>query len=171
MGPTGAGPSTLEGRPAPVHDRVMRMGDVMRRGLVTIDAAQTIGDAARLMDAEAVGAVVVVDRGALVGIVTDRDLVVRGLARRLPGDARVDSVMSTDVVALGPEADLHEVAQVFRRHAVRRIPIVEGRRPVGIVTADDLLVDTIGELAEIARPIVSQVVFRHPEPSPPALVG
>jgi signal-transduction protein with cAMP-binding, CBS, and nucleotidyltransferase domain len=149
----------------------MRMRDVVRRGLVTIDAARPIAEAARLMDEQAVGAVVVVEHGDLVGIVTDRDLVVRGLARRYPPDARVDSVMSTDVIALDANADTHDAVRLFRRHAVRRVPIVEGRRPIGMITADDLLVESISELADIARPIVSQVVHRHPEPSPPAVVG
>jgi signal-transduction protein with cAMP-binding, CBS, and nucleotidyltransferase domain len=123
------------------------------------------------MDQQGVGAVVVVDHGDLVGIVTDRDLVLRGMARRFPLDARVDSVMSTDVIGLDADADRHDAVRLFRRHAVRRVPIVEGRRPIGMITADDLLVESIAELADIARPIVSQVVDRHPEPSPPAVIG
>jgi CBS domain-containing protein len=141
------------------------------RGVVTIDVAQSIGEAARSMESHGVGALVVVDGERLVGIVTDRDLVLRGLARRLPDDARVDSVMTTDVVALGADDDASRALQIFRRHDVRRVPIVEGQRPVGIVTADDVLVEMLDELAGVMHPITKQVLVPHHDPGLPVPVA
>ena len=139
----------------------------MARGVVTIGVAETIGDAARRMEEHGVGALVVVDGDHLAGIVTDRDLVVRGLARGLPADARVDAVMTTDVVALDIRAEALAALDVMRRHDVRRIPVVDGARPVGMLTADDLLVDLIHDLATVVQPVTSQVVLpQHPAALP-----
>jgi CBS domain-containing protein len=148
----------------------MQTTAAIARGVITIDVAGTIGDAARSMESHGVGALVVVDGERLAGIVTDRDLVVRGLARRLPDDARVDAVMTTDVVALDGHEDVQAVLQIFRRHDVRRVPIVDGHRPIGMVTADDVLVDLVHDLATVAQPITNQVVLRRREPALPVPV-
>ena len=147
----------------------MQTTAALARGIVTIGVADTIGDAARVMEQRGVGALAVVDGDRLAGIVTDRDLVVRGLARRLPDDARVDAVMTTDVVALDGREDLLAAVQVLRRHDVRRVPIVDGGRPIGMVTADDLLVELVHDLAGVLQPITSQVVLPQRDPALPVI--
>lgn len=146
----------------------MRAIDTLRKHPVTIEARQTVTDAAELMDREAVGALVVTEGGATVGLVTDRDMVVRGMARRLDADARVDAVMSTEVATLPADADLRDAFAVFRDRPVRRVVLVDGGAPIGVVSVDDLLVDLVGDLADLARPVTGQVLFGHPEPAPPA---
>jgi CBS domain-containing protein len=146
----------------------MRALDTLRKPVTTVDAGATITAAARLMDEQAVGALVVTDRGRLVGIVTDRDLVVRGLARRLDPDARVDGVMTTQPVTLPHDADLRATLAEFRTHAIRRVVLVDGDRPVGLVSVDDLLVDLAADLGDLARPVTGEVLFGHREPSVPA---
>jgi CBS domain-containing protein len=118
-----------------------------------------------------VGAVVVTEAERPIGIVTDRDLALRVVARRLPSDARVDAVMSTDVVTLPAGADLREAIRLFAVHPIRRLPLVEGGRLVGVLTMDDLLVDVIGDLTALVRPVTGQVIFGHPEPGVPAQVS
>jgi CBS domain-containing protein len=146
----------------------MRARDLAVRQPVTIPADTTLAEAAALMDGKAVGALLVVDGQRLVGIVTDRDLAIRALARRAPLDGRVDSVMTTGVVSLAPDVDVREALNVLRRHAVRRVPLVEDGRPVGMVTTDDLLIALVGDLSDLVRPIVGEAVFGHPEPRAPA---
>lgn len=82
----------------------MQVRDAVRRRPVMVDATTTLAAAAGLMDRAGVGTVLVTDGGRLVGIVTDRDVVVRGVARRLPLDARIDAVMSAplETVQAGP---------------------------------------------------------------------
>lgn len=144
----------------------MRARDAMRKQPVTATAETTLGAAARLMNDQVVGAVVVVDEEHRpVGIVTDRDLVVRALAQDIPADARIDAVMSADVVVLDADADLRDAFKLFDAHACRRLPVVHDGAVVGVLTADDLLVDLVGDLAELARPITGQVVFGYPERS------
>lgn len=149
----------------------MRVIDSMRRSVVTIAPDATIQDAAQLMDQANVGALVVVDGEQLVGIVTDRDLVRRATARGVAADGRVDYVMSSPVVTIAAGTDMHEAYGVFRTHAVRRLPIVEGNRPVGLLAVDDLLVTLASELGDLARPVMAEVVFGHHDTPVPAPAG
>jgi CBS domain-containing protein len=146
----------------------MQARDAMRKAPVTVAPDRAIADVAALMDRAVVGGVVVVDDDRLVGIVTDRDLVVRALARRAPVDARVDSVMSTDVVTLDASADVRDAIRIFSSHAIRRLPLVDGGSMVGMITVDDLVVDAASDLAELVRPLTGQLIFGHPEPAVPA---
>lgn len=148
----------------------MRAMDAMRKTPVTIDANESIRAAAQLMDVNAVGALVVLDGGRPTGIVTDRDLVVRGVARGVPFDARVDNVMTTDLVTLPADADLRAALPIFRQHAFRRLPLTQGDTVIGMLTVDDLLVDVIADLSDLARPITGEVIFGHPEPQVPATI-
>ena len=146
--------------------------DAARKPPATIAADRTITQAAQEMDRLAVGALVVVEpSGRPAGIVTDRDLVVRAVARRADAEARVDSVMTTDLVALAPDADLREAFGIFERHALRRLPLVADDVVVGMLTMDDLVVDVTADLARLTRPITAQVLFGHQEPSTPATLG
>ena len=146
--------------------------DAARKPPATIAADRTITQAAQEMDRLAVGALVVVEpSGRPAGIVTDRDLVVRAVARRADPEARVDSVMTTDLVALAPDADLREAFGLFERHALRRLPLVADDVVVGMLTMDDLVVDVTADLARLTRPITAQVLFGHQEPSTPAALG
>ena len=145
----------------------MRIADIPRRPPVFIAPGDGIAAAARLMETSGVGALLVMDGDALTGIVTDRDLVRRALARRLPPDARTDDVMSTDVVTIDAAADVHDAFALFRTHAVRRLPVVDGGRVVGMVSIDDLLIDLVSDFADLLRPVTAEVIFGHHEAEAP----
>jgi CBS domain-containing protein len=146
--------------------------EAARKSPATIACDHTITEAADAMDRLAVGALVVVESdGRPVGIVTDRDLVIRAVARRLSPDARVDSVMSTDLITLAPDADLRDALKVFEDHAIRRLPLIAGQQLVGMLTMDDLVVDLTADLGRLTRPIAGQVLFGHPESVAPATTG
>jgi CBS domain-containing protein len=93
----------------------MKVRDIMIKAPVTLPIEATIHQAAVTMDHHAVGAGIVVDGGRPVGVVTDREMVVRALARREPLDARVDSVMSAGVVCVDADEELHEVRRFWGR--------------------------------------------------------
>jgi len=146
--------------------------EAARKAPASIAGERPITEAAAMMDLLAVGALVVVEPdGRPVGIVTDRDLVVRAMAHRLSPEARVDMVMSTDLVTLAPDADLRDALRVFEEHAIRRLPLVTGDRMVGMLTVDDLVVDVTADLVRLVRPVTGQVLFGHPDPSPPAVTS
>lgn len=150
----------------------MRAIEAARKPLAAIAAGATIEEAAEQMDEKAVGALIVVDEDELaVGIVTDRDLVVRGLARRVPGDGRVDSLMSPNLVTLDAGADVRQALPLFREHAIRRLPLTRNGEIVAMLTVDDLFVDMVADLADLMRPVAGQVLFGHAEPGLPVTVS
>lgn len=147
----------------------MRTIEGVRRSLVGLRADQTVHDAAVLMDKAGVGSLVVLDDDHLVGIVTDRDLVRRAIARGLSPDARIDGVMSSPVLTIQADADLHDVFAVFRSHAVRRLVVVRGAQVMGVLSTDDLLIDVAADLSDLARPITAEVLFGHRDSPVPAV--
>jgi len=148
----------------------MKTIDATRRSGIGIPADATITKAATLMDDTGVGALVVLDGDTPVGVVTDRDLVRRALAHRLSPEARVDGVMSSPVVSIEADADLHRAPALFAEHCIRRLVVTERGRFVGMITVDDLLVDLAADLADLARPVTAEVLFSHHDAAPPAKV-
>jgi CBS domain-containing protein len=137
----------------------MRTIDRLRRSGVAIGPERTLREAPSVMDQAGVGALAIIDGSRLVGVVTDRDLVRRGLARGLPGDSRVDAVMSTPVVTIAAGADLHDAFALLRSNALRRLAVVRDGQFVGVITVDDLLMDLAGDLADLARPVTVELVY------------
>lgn len=149
----------------------MRVMEAVRRNGVSVGGEATLASVAELMESAGVGTVAVLDGEALVGIVTDRDLVRRGLARRLDPLARVDGVMSSPVVTIDADADLRDTFRIFHEHAIRRLAVMEGDRFVGVVSIDDLLVDVVADLGELVRPITAEVLFPHRDVPVPVVGG
>ena len=149
----------------------MHVSEALRRSAIGIQPERTITDAAGIMNATGVGALAVIEGDRVIGIVTDRDLVCRALARGLPGDARIDGLMSTGVITVDADDDIHSVFGLFRSHAIRRLPVVRDGRFVGMITIDDLLMNLAADLADLARPITGEVIFAHRESAVPARVS
>jgi signal-transduction protein with cAMP-binding, CBS, and nucleotidyltransferase domain len=149
----------------------MKVRDVMVKAPVTLPPSATIHEVATAMDRFAVGAVVIIDGQRPTGIVTDRDLVTRALARRLPPDARVDGVMSSGVVCVDAGTELSQVAAVLAVHPFRRVPVVEQDRMVGMVTLDDLIVRLANDLHSLTKGVTAQLLFGHAEPQPPVIAS
>ncbi|WP_261567146.1 CBS domain-containing protein [Frankia gtarii] len=106
---------------------------------VTVSREMTIVEAARRMDVQGVGSLLVMDGEDLVGIVTDRDLALRSLRRRIPFDGRIEAVMTRGVVTLDVDADPADVVRMFREHTVRRLPVTDNGRVVGLIALDDVV--------------------------------
>jgi CBS domain-containing protein len=100
-----------------------------------------------------VGAVLVVNEGALSGMVTDRDLVIRGLAEGEGPDSPVGPLCSGDLVGVAANAEVGQAEQLMREHAVRRLPVINEGQVVGIVSMGDLAItgDTDSPLADVSR--------------------
>ena len=139
----------------------MRTIDAVHRSGVGIEPERTVRDAAAIMEQAGVGSLAVVDGARLVGIVTDRDLVRRALAPGLAPDVRVDTVMSSPVVTIAADADLHDAFSLFRTHGMRRLAVLRDGQFVGMITIDDLLVDLAADLADLARPVTAEILFAH----------
>jgi CBS domain-containing protein len=122
-----------------------KVSDIMTPAPVGVYYSQTIGETARIMRDTQVGAVLVVNDGALSGVVTDRDLVIRGLAEGEGPDSPVGPLCSGDLVGVAADADVAQAEQLMREHAVRRLPVVTDGQVVGIVSMGDLAVSADAE--------------------------
>jgi len=142
--------------------------EFVHRSGIGVRPERSITDVAQIMEQSGIGSVAVVDGDVLVGIVTDRDLVRRGLAYELSPDARVDGVMSSPVVTIGVDADVHDALGLVRSHGVRRLAVVDGGRFVGMLTVDDLLVELARDLADLTRPIQDELGHPHRDAKVPA---
>lgn len=129
------------------------VNEVMTHDPRTVNAGDTLVEAARVMREADVGPVLVVDDGGVAGILTDRDIVVRAVADgRDPSSTPVREACSADLVTLTPDQDVDEAARLMREHDVRRLPVVQDGRPVGILAIGDLAVerDSDSALADIS---------------------
>jgi CBS domain-containing protein len=129
------------------------ISDIMTPAPVGVYYSQSIGEAARIMRDTQVGAVLVVNDGQLAGVVTDRDLVVRGLAEGEGPDSPVGPLCTGDLVGVAADADVTQAERLMREHAVRRLPVVSEGQVVGIVSMGDLAVsaDAGSPLAAVSR--------------------
>ncbi|MEU1283592.1 CBS domain-containing protein [Kitasatospora sp. NPDC005856] len=120
---------------------------------VTVPELISVRDAARWMRDAAIGDVLVADGDRLLGLVTDRDLVVRVLAAgKDPDSTRIGEVCSTELISVSSDDDTGRAADLMRRHALRRLPVLDDGRAVGIVSLGDLATarDLESALADIS---------------------
>jgi CBS domain-containing protein len=117
-----------------------RIKDVMTADPVVVPSTAPVGTVAALMREHDIGAVLVADE-TTTGLVTDRDLVVRVLAEDDGPDTAVGAALTPSPLCLRPEDSVEAAIETMRMHAVRRIPVVEDGRPVGIVSLGDLAED------------------------------
>ena len=116
--------------------------EVMTTDPQTVDASDTLVDAAEAMKDRDVGALIVTEQGTVTGIITDRDMVVRGIAEGAdPTTAHVGAIATQELTALSPGDSVEDAIGVMRDQDVRRLPVVEDGNAVGIVSLGDLAVD------------------------------
>ncbi|MEU3897371.1 CBS domain-containing protein [Streptomyces sp. NPDC045251] len=131
--------------------------DIMTGHPVTVEPQASVTAVARLMRDRDLGAVLVTDGDELRGLVTDRDLVIRSVADGGdPEQTTVAGACSDDLVTVRSDEELDHAVEVMREHAVRRVPVVDDGRPVGIVSLGDLAMERDPESAlgdiSVARP-------------------
>jgi CBS domain-containing protein len=107
-----------------------------------LDSLATVEEAAQIMATNDIGDVIICEADQLSGIVTDRDITVRAIAQGMdPVSTPVAAICSRNVVTLSPDDPIEDAVKLMRERALRRIPVVEGGRPVGIVSIGDLAID------------------------------
>jgi CBS domain-containing protein len=128
----------------------------------TIGPEETVRAAAQQMEKEGVGCLVVAESGRPVGMLTDRDIVLETLCRKLDaGAVRVSEIAKHPVLTIAQDAPLVEAARLIRQYAVRRLPVVDEKGELaGLLAVDDLMLLAVGELAGLAT------VVRRQAPGP-----
>jgi CBS domain-containing protein len=118
------------------------VGDIMTTDLVTLPATATAVEAARAMRTSDIGDVIVLEDSRMLGIVTDRDIVVRTVAEgREPASTPIGEICSRELTTVSPNTDVNDAVALMRERALRRLPVVKDGRPVGIVSLGDLAVE------------------------------
>lgn len=129
------------------------IGDVMTRDPVTLPADSPVRDAAVAMREADIGDVIVLEEGERIcGIVTDRDIALRVIGEGREPTTKLAEICTRDINTVSPGTSVGEAVRLMTKEAVRRLPVVEGGRPVGIVSLGDLAIeqDPNSALADIS---------------------
>ncbi|GAB3814382.1 CBS domain-containing protein [Micromonospora zhanjiangensis] len=118
------------------------VGEFMTTRLVTMDGEDTLCAAAQEMRDRAIGDVIVTDGDDVIGIATDRDITVRGIAEGLdPNTTKLNQIISQDIVTVTQYDDAVAAADLMRTYGVRRLPVIDEGRLIGLVSLGDLAVE------------------------------
>jgi CBS domain-containing protein len=118
------------------------INEVMTHDPVSVDTSTPLADVARLMREHGTGAIIVTQDGSVHGIVTDRDITVRAVADgQDPTSTTVDRVCTANPTTLTPDQTVADAVNVVREQDIRRVPVVQDGRPVGIVSLGDLAIE------------------------------
>lgn len=134
--------------------------DIMKKNVISIDSSMTVQDAAKMMDDASIGAIVVLENGIAVGIVTERDLARRVVAKGKPPTTNVKEVMSSPLIVISPDDTVWELAQLMKVRRIHRVPAVKDHKLVGIATTSDFVrLCSVGSDSEL-RKITEQILMR-----------
>lgn len=134
--------------------------DVMISDLITLDVSTSIKDAAKLMDGNNIGCIIVTENQLPVGILTERDFVKRIAAKEKPLTASLEEVMSSPLIGVNPNETVWEAAQIMKTNSIHKLPVKKDNQIIGIVTATDLVkICSAGSDSEM-RKICDQIITR-----------
>jgi CBS domain-containing protein len=133
----------------------------MKQRILTIDASMTVIDAAKMMDDASVGAVVIIQDGIAIGIITERDIVRRVVAKGKSSQINVKEVMSTNLVVINPNDAIVDLAYLMKERKIHRVPVIKDNTLIGMVTSSDLVrFCSVGGESEISK-IMDQILITH----------
>jgi CBS domain-containing protein len=117
-----------------------KIRDIMTDDIECCSLLDNVYEVAVKMKELNVGAIPIVDQGKIVGMITDRDIVLRCIAEKHPASSKVEDIMSSDLITISADADSKEAVRLMAKHQIRRLPVVEGGKLIGIVSLGDFAV-------------------------------
>ena len=134
--------------------------DIMKTNVISIDSSMTVKEAAEMMNDTEIGGIVVMENDIATGIVTERDIVRRIVAKNKGYSTKLKDVMSTPLVTISPDETVWELAQIMKVKKIHRLPVTSGGKLVGMVSTTDLArVCSVGSNAELSK-ITEQILMR-----------
>ena len=134
--------------------------DVMISDLITLDVSTSVKDAAKLMDKNNIGCIIVTKNQLPIGILTERDFVKRIAAKEKSLSASLEEVMSSPLIEIDPNETVWEAAQIMKTNNIHKLPVKQDNQIIGIVTTTDLVkICSIGSDSEM-RKICDQIITR-----------
>jgi len=120
-------------------EKIQWVYQVMKNSILSIDSSAPGYEAAKMMEDTKVGALVVMENNQLVGIITDRDFAIKVVAHSFPRDTPVRRIMSHPITFIGPHATLWAAAELMSSGKLRKLPVIDDGKVIGIITATDLI--------------------------------
>lgn len=131
--------------------------DIMTKGAESVDGSTTVLEVAKKLAAEDIGSLPICDGDRLQGMITDRDIVVKVLAAgKDPATTKVIDLAQGDVVTIGADDPVEEIARTMSEHQVRRLPVIDGQKLVGMVAQADLALNAKDALTGDTVEAISQ---------------
>lgn len=124
--------------PEPLQQKTW-VKEVMKNSVISADSSVTATDAAKMMEDTGVGAVVVLEQNVPIGIVTDRDFAIKITAHSYPIDTPVRRIMSSPLISIDPNSDLWVASDLMSARNVRKLPVIDDDKVVGIITCSDIV--------------------------------
>ena len=122
----------------PIQQKTM-VKQIMSNSIVSVDSTVTATDAAKMMEDIGIGAIVVLENSIPIGIITDRDFAIKITAHSYPIDTPVKRIMSSPLISIDPNSDLWMASDLMSTRNVRKLPVIEDDKVVGIITSSDLI--------------------------------
>ena len=146
----------------------MKVEEIMVKDVVTVKDSELVIDAVELMNEHEIGCLVVVNDGKAIGMLTERDMLKRVLAQSMdPKSTKVGEVMSVPLVTVDPQDEVEETARLMFRMEIKKLPVVEDERLLGLVTLTDLvrfqpeLIDALKKLGIIIPRRMERAVIHY----------
>ena len=121
------------------NGKTITIANVMTKSVISVDASLTINEAAKMMEDAKVGAVIVMENNLPVGIVTDRDFSVKVVSHAYQITAPVKQIMSSPLVSINSDETVRMAADLMHDRRIRKIPVIDDGKVVGIITATDIV--------------------------------
>jgi CBS domain-containing protein len=140
-----------------------KIRDIMTDDVECCSLLDNVYEVAVKMKELNVGAIPIVDQGKMVGMITDRDIVLRCIAEKHPASSKVEDIMSSDLITISSDATSKEAVRLMAKHQIRRLPVVEEGKLIGIVSLGDFAVRELTDdqaktaLSEISETNQSQM--------------
>jgi len=116
-----------------------KIHQIMNDSIASVDSSISATDAAKMMEETDVGAVIVLEHGSPVGIVTDRDFAIKITAHSFPLDTPIRRLMASPLISIDSDSDLWEASDLMSSRNVRKLPVIDDDKVVGIVTSGDIV--------------------------------
>jgi len=117
----------------------LKVQEIMIKDVITLGTKATVSEAVRMMNEHNIGCVVIIQNGEAIGIITERDMLKRVLIEaREPETTKVSQIMTTPLVVGNPEMDIQEAVRLMAAEKIRKLPITEDGKLVGMITLTDL---------------------------------
>lgn len=139
--------------------------DVMTKSVISVDAKATVNEAAKMMEDVKVGAIVIMENNTPIGLITDRDFAVKIVAHAYPITTSVKQIMSSPLIAIGPDETVMMAADLMYTREIRKLPVIDNDKVIGMLTATDLVnqlaVSTENDMIKMYHQSVSKIYKQY----------